>query len=78
MTTLGPLLGTGRQAHIYAWDERKVVKLFRSQTHLGQVEREASLTGTLSTTGLPAPLLTLMVGPSEESKIVGRTKQELE
>ena len=55
MTTLGQLIGTGRQAEIYAWDDGRVVKLFYPSYSREQVGREAMLTGTVSATGLPVP-----------------------
>ncbi len=55
MTTLGPLIGNGRQAEIYAWDDGRVVKLFYPNHSQEQVEREAMLTGVVATTGLPVP-----------------------
>ena len=55
MTTLGQLIGTGRQAEIYAWDDGRVVKLFYPSYSREQVEREAMLTGAVSATGLPVP-----------------------
>ena len=55
MTTLGPLLGTGRQAEIYAWDDGMVVKLFHPGYSQEQAEREALLTAAVAATGLPVP-----------------------
>jgi aminoglycoside phosphotransferase (APT) family kinase protein len=55
MTSMGPLLGKGRQAEIYEWDSGRVVKLFYPGYGLDIAEREAMLTGAVASTGLPVP-----------------------
>ena len=55
MPELGPLIGQGQQAEIYAWDDGRVVKLFFEKFSQESVEREAMLTGAVAATGLPVP-----------------------
>lgn len=51
----GELLGSGRTAEVYAWDGRRVLKLYRSGWKYEVAEREARQTKIAHEAGAPAP-----------------------
>jgi aminoglycoside phosphotransferase (APT) family kinase protein len=51
----GDLLGKGRTAEVYVWDDNRVLKLFYDWCPIVWVEREALITKTLAEAGLPVP-----------------------
>jgi uncharacterized protein (TIGR02172 family) len=52
---LGPLLAEGRTAEIYAWEDGKVIKLFREWVPRGNAEYEARLARLVHASGMPVP-----------------------
>ena len=52
---LGPLLAQGRTAEIYAWEDGKVIKLFREWVPCGDAEYEARLACLVHASGMPVP-----------------------
>ncbi len=52
---LGPLIGTGRTAEIFAWEEDRVVKLFWPRTRLENVNDEMQATRVVYDAGLSVP-----------------------
>lgn len=55
--TLGPRVGEGRTAEIFAWADGRVIKLFRDFMGDGAAEHEAFVTSIASAAGAPAPAL---------------------
>ncbi len=51
----GQVIGIGRTAEILAWDENKVVKLFRENWSLSSVEWEEKVARLVSEAGAPIP-----------------------
>jgi aminoglycoside phosphotransferase (APT) family kinase protein len=64
---VGPLLGRGRTADVFALGDRHVVKLFHPDRPAGAIARERSISETLNTLDVPAPAF------AGEVKIGGRT-----
>jgi aminoglycoside phosphotransferase (APT) family kinase protein len=52
---LGPLLGQGRTADIYAWGENQALKLYHPGWPVPMIELEAHISRQLAQTGLPMP-----------------------
>ena len=52
---LGPLVGTGRTAEIYGWDDGHVLKLFHATMPVASVAAEARSAQIVTAAGLPAP-----------------------
>jgi aminoglycoside phosphotransferase (APT) family kinase protein len=52
---LGPLIGQGRQAEVYAWADGQVVKLFYEGEPREGAEHEAMVTRAVHDAGAPAP-----------------------
>lgn len=54
---LGPLLGAGKEAEVYAWgdDGRRVAKLYKSGRPKQTAFREAATTALVESRGLPCP-----------------------
>jgi aminoglycoside phosphotransferase (APT) family kinase protein len=53
--SLGAVVGRGRTATVYAWDEGQVVKLFHPDARPGQAELESGIAEAITAAGLPAP-----------------------
>lgn len=53
--TTTALLGQGRAADIYRWDDNQIVKLFHTGWSLSAVEQEARISRIVQETGLPVP-----------------------
>ncbi|HKD77326.1 MAG TPA: phosphotransferase, partial [Ktedonobacterales bacterium] len=53
--TLGPKIGDGRTAEVFAWDEGRVLKLFRPAWARDVAESEAELARRLYDAGVPSP-----------------------
>ena len=49
------IVGRGRTAEILAWDDERVLKLYRDGSSRGYVQREASVSRFVHRAGLPAP-----------------------
>jgi len=49
------LLGQGREAEVYAWDDDLVLRLFRTSERARDLEREATAMRTAVACGVPAP-----------------------
>ncbi|HRW49502.1 MAG: phosphotransferase [Caldilinea sp.] len=52
---LGPLLGTGRTAEVYDWDDGHVLKLFHTTMPFASVAAEARSAQIVTAAGLPVP-----------------------
>lgn len=52
---LGSLVGAGRTAEVYAWDERHVLKLFHTFMPIESVAAEARFAHVVTAAGLPTP-----------------------
>lgn len=52
---LGPLVGAGRTAEVYAWDEHHVLKLFHTFMPIESVAAEARFAHVVTAAGLPTP-----------------------
>jgi len=52
---LGPLVGTGRTAEIYGWDDGHVLKLFHATMPVASIAAEARSAQIVTAAGLPAP-----------------------
>ena len=52
---LGPLIGQGRAAEVYAWGEDQVVKLFFTSAPRESVERQVQVSSIAHKAGLPTP-----------------------
>jgi aminoglycoside phosphotransferase (APT) family kinase protein len=52
---LGPKIGDGRTAEVFAWDEGRVLKLFRPAWARDVAESEAALARRLYDAGVPSP-----------------------
>ena len=52
---LGPLLGAGRTAEVFAWESGRVLKLYRSGWSEDRVVREQENTARVHALGAPAP-----------------------
>lgn len=55
MSSLGQRIAEGRTAEIYAWEEGRVLKLFREWVSAEAVEQEARATRAAYAAGLPVP-----------------------
>lgn len=55
ITGSAPLVGTGREAEIFAFGEGRVVRVLRWRDGRRRLEREASVMATVRSTGLPVP-----------------------
>ena len=55
ITGSAPLVGTGREAEIFAFGEGRVVRVLRGRDGRRRLEREASVMATVRSTGLPVP-----------------------
>ena len=53
---LGPLVGTGRTAEVYGWDDDYVLKLFHAMMPFASVAAEARFAEVVTGAGLPAPV----------------------
>jgi aminoglycoside phosphotransferase (APT) family kinase protein len=53
--SLGAIVGRGRTATVYAWDDGQVVKLFHADARPGQAELEAGIAAAITAADLPAP-----------------------
>jgi aminoglycoside phosphotransferase (APT) family kinase protein len=53
--TTAALVGQGRTADIYAWDNNQILKLFHTGWSLSAVEQEAHISQIVHATGLPVP-----------------------
>ena len=53
--TTAAVVGQGRTADIYAWDNHQMLKLFHTGWSLSAVEQEAHISQVVHATGLPAP-----------------------
>ncbi len=54
-STLGPCIGFGRTAHIYAWDNGRVIKVFHNWIGADAIWYEARVGEQLYAAGLPVP-----------------------
>lgn len=54
-STLGPLLGQGRTAEIYAWGDGQILKLFREGWPEEAIHHEEKIAHLVNTLGLAAP-----------------------
>lgn len=52
---LGPLVGRGRTAEVFAWGEGQVVKLFYADQRPGGIQRESRAAEVLAQLAVPAP-----------------------
>lgn len=52
---LGPLLGTGKVAEVYAWGDDLVLKLYKAGVPKTSAFREAAILSLVERAGLPAP-----------------------
>jgi uncharacterized protein (TIGR02172 family) len=53
--TPGKLIGQGRTAEIYAWDDSQALKLYYAGWPVSWVEHEAQVSRAVAATGLPVP-----------------------
>ena len=53
--SLGRLIGRGRTAEVFGWDDGRVVKLFHAGVPSAAIAREVHCATTLSSTSVPAP-----------------------
>jgi uncharacterized protein (TIGR02172 family) len=53
--TPGNLIGQGRTAQIYAWEDSQALKLYFAGWSASSVEQEAQVSRAVATTGLPVP-----------------------
>jgi uncharacterized protein (TIGR02172 family) len=53
--TPGKLIGQGRTAEIYAWEDTQALKLYYADWSASWVEQEAQVSRAVATTGLPVP-----------------------
>ena len=60
--SLGSPLAEGLTAEVYAWDEARIVKLFRAGRSQDQVEYEARIARAVHRAGLPVPAVGDLVG----------------
>ncbi|MGD9100610.1 MAG: phosphotransferase [Anaerolineae bacterium] len=51
----GAIIGEGRMAEVFAWEEGQVLKLFRAWCHPERVRHEAHIARTVQATGLAVP-----------------------
>lgn len=51
----GPLVGTGRTAEVYGWDDDHVLKLFHATMPFASVVAEARFAAVVTAAGLPTP-----------------------
>lgn len=52
---LGPLVGIGRTAEVYGWDDTHVLKLFHTTMPFASIAAEARFAQVVTAAGLPAP-----------------------
>ena len=83
------LVGLGRTAEIFTWNEKQVLKLFHAGCSLSAVEWEENIAKTVSSTGLPVPavydiievdsrygiIYERIVGPSMLEELVSKPNQ---
>ena len=70
MEKLGPLLGRGHFAEVFAYGEGKAVKLFIKEDSAQDAEREARITTIARESGLPAPKIWEVVSVNGRPGIV--------
>lgn len=56
-TELGPLVGTGRTAEVYAWGNGQIVKLYRAEIPRDWLSYEEKVARIVSEAGLQAPVV---------------------
>ena len=67
---IGPLLGRGYYAEVFAYGEDKVVKLFDDGREVESAEREARVTSVARESGIPAPNVYDVVTVDDRAGIV--------
>lgn len=66
---LGPRLGVGRTAEVFAWDDGRIVKLFYAGFDPAAITFEAEIGQRLSAAGLPVPRVDEIVTVGERTGI---------
>jgi len=67
---IGPLLGEGRTAEVFAWGDREILKLFRTDCPPDWITREAKVAQVLFRSGLKVPAFRKLIKWADRQGII--------